>query len=109
MIILTDAVDTLDDARARGRYGATTYHVGDPIPIVLTSTVFAQLLGISDLAISRLEKAGELRPFEVSPRLGPKPTYSGKKIAAWLDGVPLVPADTAAPRVFRRTFQKGAR
>ena len=81
---------------------AITYQVGEPLPAVLVLEDLAQLLGISHSRAAHLAAAGEFDTFELTPRIGRRLRYSGKKLQAWLDGPP--EAATGS-----RFFQKGAR
>jgi len=64
----------------------STRKTGDPLPAVMTMTDLAELLGVSVHRIWQLDRAGELKRFELNPRLGKRVRYSGARVQAWLDG-----------------------
>jgi len=72
--------------REPGVYGRSTFRVGEPLPPIL---VIADMAAILDVSLQRgyqLHHANELIAFELKPRIGNRPRYSGKKVQQWLDG-----------------------
>jgi len=65
---------------------APRFRAGDPLPAILLLADLAVLLGLSRARIYELHGAGELSRFEVLPRLGNRPRFSGARVQAWIDG-----------------------
>jgi len=80
--------------------GHSTHRVGDRLPAVLVLSDLAPIFGLKVSQLGELERAGDLEPFELKPRVGKRARYSGKKLQAWLDGE-LEPAAAAAPLVLK--------
>lgn len=57
---------------------------GDPLPAVLVLRDLAELLGLGPSRTWELYQAGEFARFELLPRLGNRPRFSGTKLQAWL-------------------------
>lgn len=64
----------------------TRFRAGDALPAVLVLRDLAELLGLGPTRIWELYKAGEFARFELLPRLGNRPRFSGKKFQSWVDG-----------------------
>jgi hypothetical protein len=59
---------------------------GDPLPAVLMLRDLADLLRLGHSRIWDLYRAGEFARFELRPRLGNRPRFSGARFQAWIDG-----------------------
>jgi len=81
---------------------AATFKAGDPLPAVLVLRDLAELLGLGHSRIWDLYTAGEFARFELLPRLGKRPRFSGARLQAWIDGT-----EAAAPA--SRYFGAGRR
>jgi predicted DNA-binding transcriptional regulator AlpA len=53
---------------------------------VLVLRDLAELLGLGASRTWELYQQGDFARFELLPRLGNRPRFSGKKLQAWLDG-----------------------
>jgi hypothetical protein len=53
---------------------------------VLVLRQLGPIFGLKHSALGRLELAGDLKRFEILPRVGKRARYSGKKLQAWYDG-----------------------
>ena len=76
------------------------FRAGDPLPAILLIADLAVLLGLSRARIYELHGTGELARFEVVPRLGNRPRFSGARVQAWLDGTADAEPVTAGSRYF---------
>jgi hypothetical protein len=61
------------------------FRAGDALPAVLVLRDLAALLGLGASRTWELYQRGEFARFELMPRLGNRPRFSGKKLQAWLD------------------------
>jgi len=61
------------------------FRAGDALPAVLVLRDLAELLGLGASRTWELYQRGEFARFELLPRLGNRPRFSGKKLQAWLD------------------------
>jgi len=64
---------------------APRFRAGDALPAVLVLRDLAELLGLGTSRTWELYQRGEFARFELLPRLGNRPRFSGKKLQAWLD------------------------
>jgi predicted DNA-binding transcriptional regulator AlpA len=64
----------------------TRLRAGEALPAVLVLRDLAELLGLGPTRVWELYKAGEFARFELLPRLGNRPRFSGKKFQAWIEG-----------------------
>jgi hypothetical protein len=64
----------------------TRYRVGDRLPAVLELKDLEAVLGLGHARIWQLYEAGEFAFALLSPMVGNKPRFSGKKLQAWIDG-----------------------
>ena len=82
-----------------GGRGHGTHKVGDPLPSVLLLSDLVPLLGLSVTRLWHLEQRGDFAHWEMTPRIGDRARYSGKKIQAWLDAAdePEAPSATNRP------------
>lgn len=71
---------------------APRVRVGDPLPAILVLRDLAELLGLGHSRVWDLYRAGEFARFELLPRLGNRPRFSGARIQAWMEGTPAVEA-----------------
>ena len=78
---------------------ARRFKAGEALPAVLVLRDVAELLGLGSSRTWELYQAGEFARFELLPRLGNRPRFSGTKLQAWLDGVD-EPAAAEPPRRF---------
>jgi hypothetical protein len=67
----------------------TRYRVGDRLPAVLELKDLEAVLGLAHARIWALYEAGDFAFALLSPTIGNKPRFSGKKIQAWIDREPL--------------------
>lgn len=75
--------------------------VGDPLPAVMVLADLAHIFGVGARRAQQLRASGAFEVFELLPRIGAMPRYSGKRVQAWLDG------ELAAPsRVFGGTRRR---
>jgi hypothetical protein len=89
---------TCDDAAVTAPvYGRSRFRVGDPLPAVIYLPDVAAVLDVQMSRAYDLQRTNELRQFELRPRIGGRPRYSGPKIQRWLDGESMV----EEPRYFR--------
>jgi predicted DNA-binding transcriptional regulator AlpA len=88
-----------DDARDAPAGHGSTYHVGEPLPLVLVLRDLEQILGLSATRAWRLWKQGEFRQFELE-MIGNRPRFSGARVQAWLDGHRLETPETNSRRYF---------
>jgi predicted DNA-binding transcriptional regulator AlpA len=65
---------------------APRFRAGEPLPAILLLADLAVLLGLSRARIYELYGNGEFARFEVLPRLGNRPRFSGARVQAWIDG-----------------------
>jgi hypothetical protein len=65
---------------------APRFRAGDALPAVLVLRDLAELVGLGASRTWELYQRGEFARFELLPRLGNRPRFSGKKLQAWLDG-----------------------
>jgi hypothetical protein len=77
---------------------------GDALPAVLVLRDLAELLGLGASRTWELYQRGEFARFELLPRLGNRPRFSGAKLQAWLD-----PADQVEAETESRYFKAGRR
>jgi predicted DNA-binding transcriptional regulator AlpA len=87
---------------------AVRFRVGDPLPAVLVLRDLAELLGLGHSRIWDLYRAGELARFELLPRLGNRPRFSGARVQTWLEGGGLE-ATAADPVMHSRYFASARR
>jgi hypothetical protein len=76
--------------------------VGDVLPAVLTIEELAAVLGVGERRAYDLQRLGELKDFEITPRIGNKPRYSGARVQAWIEGKPTTPEVATRRRAFGR-------
>lgn len=81
-------------AIASGTDRAQPFHVGDPIPVVLTVAQLASLLQISARALLALRKAGT-HPGVKQLNAPGDPRFCGRTVKAWLDGTRTEPSPVA--------------
>jgi predicted DNA-binding transcriptional regulator AlpA len=79
---------------------APRVRVGDPLPAVLVLRDLAELLGLGSSRVWDLYQAGEFARFELLPRLGNRPRFSGARFQAWIDGTEMAEPVTAGSRYF---------
>ena len=79
---------------------APRFHAGDALPAVLVLRDLAELLGLASSRTWDLYQRGEFARFELLPRLGNRPRFSGRKVQAWLDQDEAA-GDTADSRYFK--------
>ena len=65
---------------------APRFHAGEALPAVLVLRDLAELLGLGATRTWELYKAGEFARFELLPRLGNRPRFSGARLQTWIDG-----------------------
>lgn len=77
--------------------------VGEAIPAVCTITDLAKAMRISLATAYRRQGAGQLKAFELTPRVG-HPRYSGARLVAWQtrDSDGYINGQFERPRVFGR-------
>lgn len=80
----------------------TRLMVGAPLPAVLDLKELGAVLGLSPTRIWRLYEAGEFDFARLTPTVGNRPRFSGRKVQAWVDG-----ENVTAPPI--RSFAKGTR
>jgi predicted DNA-binding transcriptional regulator AlpA len=80
------------------------FRAGDALPAVLVLRDLAELLGLGTSRTWELYQQGEFARFELLPRIGNRPRFSGKKLQAWLD-----PEDHATTETEPRYFKAGHR
>ena len=61
-------------------------HAGEALPAVLVLRDLADLLGLKSSRVWDLYQAGDFARFELLPRLGNRPRFSGARVQAWIDG-----------------------
>lgn len=83
--------------------GAPRFKAGDALPAVLVLRDLADLLGLGHSRVWDLYQADEFARFELLPRLGNRPRFSGKRLQAWLD------LEEQSPEVESRYFKAGRR
>ena len=81
---------------------AARFKVGDPLPAILVLRDLEELLGLGSSRIWELYRAGEFRRFEILPRLGNRPRFSGARLQAWID-------DTEVPAIEGSRYFNGRR
>ena len=64
---------------------APRFRAGDALPTVLVLRDLAELLALGSSRTWELYQQGEFARFELLPRLGNRPRFSGKKVQAWLE------------------------
>jgi len=79
--------------------GSCRFRAGDALPAVLVLRDLAELLGLGTSRTWELYQQGEFARFELLPRLGNRPRFSGKKLQAWLDAEEQV--TETEPRYFK--------
>lgn len=62
------------------------FRAGEALPAVLVLRDLAELLALGSSRTWELYQQGEFARFELLPRLGNRPRFSGKQLQAWLDG-----------------------
>lgn len=82
------------------------FRAGDALPAVLVLRDLAELLGLGTSRTWELYQQGEFARFELLPRLGNRPRFSGKKLQAWLDAEDQ--ATEAEPRYFKAGYRARA-
>jgi len=80
------------------------FHAGDALPAVLVLRDLAELLGLGATRTWELYQAGEFARFELQPRLGNRPRFSGARLQAWIDG-----EEEAQPETASRYFASARR
>ena len=60
--------------------------VGDPLPAILVLRDLGELLGLGHSRVWDLYRAGEFARFELMPRLGNRPRFSGARLQSWIEG-----------------------
>jgi hypothetical protein len=80
------------------------FRAGDALPAVLVLRDLAELLGLGASRTWELYQRGEFARFELLPRLGNRPRFSGQKLQAWLKGSEDTIAETDS-----RYFKAGRR
>ena len=83
---------------------APRFRAGEALPAVLVLRDLAELLGLGASRTWELYQRGEFARFELLPRLGNRPRFSGAKLQAWLD-----PDDDQAVGTESRYFKAGRR
>jgi hypothetical protein len=61
------------------------FRAGDALPAVLVLRDLGGLFGFGTSRTWELYQQGEFARFELLPRLGNRPRFSGKKLQAWLE------------------------
>ena len=64
---------------------ASRFRAGDALPAVLVLRDLAELLALGSSRTWELYQRGEFARFELLPRMGNRPRFSGKKVQAWLE------------------------
>lgn len=64
---------------------ASRFRAGDALPAVLVLRDLAELLALGSSRTWELYQQGEFARFELLPKLGNRPRFSGKKLQAWLE------------------------
>lgn len=67
---------------------AVPFQAGTPLPAVLVLIDLAALLQMSITQARLYERAGEFLRFELLPRIGKSPRYSGARLQAWIEQAP---------------------
>lgn len=62
------------------------FKAGEALPAVLVLRDLAELLDLGSSRTWELYQAGEFARFELLPRLGNRPRFSGARVQAWIDG-----------------------
>lgn len=65
---------------------APRFRAGEPLPAVLVLRDLAELLGLGSSRTWELYQRGDFARFELLPKLGNRPRFSGTKLQAWLEG-----------------------
>jgi len=65
---------------------APRFRAGEALPAVLVLRDLAELLGLGHSRIWDLYRAGEFARFELLPRLGNRPRFSGARFQHWIEG-----------------------
>ena len=72
---------------------APRIRAGEALPAVLTLRDLADVLGLGSSRTWDLYKGGEFARFELLPRLGNRPRFSGVRVQAWIDGTEIAPTE----------------
>jgi len=88
---------------------APRFRAGDALPAVLVLRDLAELLGLGASRTWELYQQGEFARFELLPRLGNRPRFSGKQLQSWLDAEPQTVATDQAAGSESRYFKAGRR
>jgi hypothetical protein len=82
--------------------------VGEAVPLVLVLRDLGDLLGLGTSRTFELYQAGAFDRFELLPRLGNRPRFSGAKVQTWLAGEAAAPDSRFAnARARRRAALRG--
>jgi hypothetical protein len=90
-----------DPDRPGAVYGRSRFRVDEPLPGVLYIADLAAILHVSLQRAYQIEQKGDLRVFEMKPRVGNRARYSGRKMQQWLDG------DGESSRYFGASRRRG--
>jgi hypothetical protein len=82
---------------------APRFRAGEALPAVLVLRDLAELLALGSSRTWELYQRGEFARFELLPRLGNRPRFSGTKLQAWLGG------EDQAEETESRYFKAGRR
>lgn len=88
---------------------APRFTAGGPLPAVLVLRDLEELLGLGHSQVWTLYQRGEFARFELTPRIGNRPRFSGARLQAWLDGVEEPPAVDDTPRRFFASARRRGR
>jgi predicted DNA-binding transcriptional regulator AlpA len=65
---------------------APRVRVGEPLPAVMVLQDFESVLGLGHSRVWELYEKKAFATFEILPRLGGRPRFSGARVQAWIDG-----------------------